>query len=514
MGEIWFKGFMCLAAIPVIVWESRASTSKSSKLSRICLILVTVVSVLAYFNFGRFHGSNYNRGWAGFQYRFVHQWEQFHYFLNAKYFKELRYDGLYVASIAAQQQSDPHLSTQEYIRDMRSNEIVPVAQLDALTHQVMERFTPERWSSFVLDNHFFVTNNNRNYLRLVRSDHGFNGSPTWATLALVFCSTLPANLNALFFLATLDIVFLALMFFAIYWAYGWRALCWTLILFGLSYSSRYYWNGGAFLRLDWLVASVIGLCMLKKQNYLRAGLLFGFAIMSRLFPLFFLIGPGILFFKDMVLHRSINWFVRLSMGIVISIALGFILGSIAGGGLKIWKEYVADIQKHRHTWLTNNVGLENILIYDSYTYRQDYVNWNLPEPWQPWQIYMDKNQEEQRIPIILVTVIFLMLFAKVTWQSNLDEAAVTSIVPIFALTLLTCYYWVMIILVGLKKGILGIVLVLILNALLFLVHILNDPIFEIIYGFMSWGLAVFFVLWLGYDFLARNRQAIRNTVQY
>ncbi len=496
---------MSVIAILVIIWESRTSTSQSSRLTKLCLLLTASVSMLAYFNFGVFHGSSYGGGWVGFQYRFTHKWEQFHYFLNAKYFKELRYDGLYVASIAAQRQSDPLLPIQEYVRDMHSNQIVPVAQLDAFTQEVIARFTPERWSSFVRDNHFFVTTSDSNYLRLVRSDHGFNGSPTWASIALFFCRTLPANLNTLFFLGTVDILLLGLMFFAINWAYGWRVSCWTLILFGLSYPSRYYWNGGAFLRLDWLVASVIGVCMLKKQNYIQAGFLFGYAIMSRLFPIFFLIGLCILFFKDIILHRPINWFVRLWSGLIISIALGFALGSIAGGGLKIWKEYAANIQKHRNTWLTNNVGLENILVYDSYTYNRDLVNWNLPEPWRPWQTYMVEVQKEKSFPIIVVTAISLVFIAKAAWQASLDEAAIICIAAVFVLTLLTCYYWVMLILVGLKKGNLGTILVLILNAILFGVHIFYDPVFEIIYGFMSWGLMAFFVFWLGHDLLAGNK---------
>lgn len=508
MGEIWFKGFISILAILVIIWESRASTLQSSRLSKLCLILITSASVLAYFNFGFFHGSNYAGGWLGFRYRFIHQWEQFHYFLNAKYFKELGYDGLYLASIAAQRQSDPLLPSQEYVRDMHSNQVVPVSQLEALTQQVVARFTPERWSSFVRDNHFFITTGGRDYLTLVRTDHGFNGSPTWAFIGQFFCRMVGANLNTLFFLGSLDILLLGLMFFAINSVYGWRVLCWTLILFGLSYPSRYYWNGGAFLRLDWLVASVLGVCMLKKQNYFRAGLLFGYAIMSRLFPVFILIGPSILFLKDVVQHRPMIWFMRLCTGLITSVALGFVLGSVTGRGVNAWNEYAADIQKHRHTWLTNNVGLENILIYDSYTYNRDLVNWKLPDPWQPWQAYMDEIQEERHIPILVVTAIFLVFVARVSWQATMDESAVISVAAIFALNLLTCYYWVMLILVGLKKGNLGTILVLILNAVLFGVHIFYDPVFEIIYGLMSWGLVAFFIFWLGYDLLAGTKQVV------
>ena len=45
-------------------------------------LLFLLVAVATYFNFGAFHFG-----------KFVHNWDTFHYYVGAKYFSELRYDG-------------------------------------------------------------------------------------------------------------------------------------------------------------------------------------------------------------------------------------------------------------------------------------------------------------------------------------------------------------------------------------------------------------------------------------
>jgi hypothetical protein len=75
----------------------RLSSDRWRRPLRRALAVLAAVSAAAYVNFGAFHGNGL----------FAHDWEQFHYFLGSKYFAEVGYDGLYVASMGAEMQGRP-----------------------------------------------------------------------------------------------------------------------------------------------------------------------------------------------------------------------------------------------------------------------------------------------------------------------------------------------------------------------------------------------------------------------
>src|SRR5215813_6189187 len=82
------------------------------------LIAAAGISAAAWFNFGFMHLPHG-----------VHLWEQFHYFLGSRYYAELGYDGLYVASLADQADHAPMGRVPEYVRDSRNNQVVPTESL-------------------------------------------------------------------------------------------------------------------------------------------------------------------------------------------------------------------------------------------------------------------------------------------------------------------------------------------------------------------------------------------------
>ena len=86
----------------------------------------------------------------------IHHWEQFHYFLGSKYFPEVGYDGIYVASLAAERELDLGQDPQPYMRDLRTNEVVPVGSLVNHMKEVRERFSDERWEIFREDVRYFL----------------------------------------------------------------------------------------------------------------------------------------------------------------------------------------------------------------------------------------------------------------------------------------------------------------------------------------------------------------------
>lgn len=494
--EIWIKGLLCLGALAVVVWRHRQRGRLGERSGQL-LAFTAVVAVAAYYNFGLFHGAGY-----------VHHWEMFHYYLGSKYFPELGYDGLYVASTAAQAESSPELPLQTQIRDLRTNTVVPTWAVADHRAEVRQRFSPQRWQDFKRDNLHFVLANDLGYLTKIRLDHGYNPTPTWTFMGRLFDRFVPATRTALMALGVLDPLLLAVMFFVVFRTMGSRVGCLCLIVFGLGYPWRFDWVGGAFLRQDWLVAVVLAICMVRQKRWASAGALSGYAATVRLFPLLFLFGLGVLLLRSVLRRESLGWALRFAAGLAVSVTLCVGAGCLAGRGPGAWPEFVRNIEKHEGSWLTNNVGLKNLFLYGPDTISRRMVSWSLPEPWAVWQAHMDTVSEARRLPIAAVTLGFLAVLACAAWNAPRHEAALLGVAVVFAVLLLTCYYWVMLLVVPMRRGWTATAGWLAINVALFGLDLLT-PAFEAIYGFMSWALAIFFLVWISRDALAviRRRSA-------
>jgi hypothetical protein len=494
--EIWAKAALALVALAVVLWRHRLGTRLPERRAGQLLGLVAVLAVVAYYNAGVFHG-----------HRFAHHWEQFHYFLGSKYFPELGYDGLYQASIAAQLESNPLLPVQEHVRDLRANTVVPFESTAKHRADVRRRFSPERWQAFVRDNRFFLEWNDLEYLRQIRTDHGYNPTPTWTFVARLFDRFVPASNRAMTLLGMLDPLLLAVMFWTIFRTYGGRVGCLAVIVWGLGYPWRFYWVGGALLRHDWLAAVVIAVCMLKRERYATAGALLAYATMVRIFPAAFLLGPAVLAIRGLLRKENLRWAGRFAAGFALSVVVCLTAGALSGRGVRAWGEFGRNLEKHRGTWLTNNVGLKNLVLYGPDTLQRTLVNWSLPEPWQPWHAAMDRLQAQRQVWIWLASALLLGLTAAAAWRAPRDEALVIGIAAVFAVTVLTCYYWAMLLLLALRRNLVGVVGVLALNLALFPID-RASPAWEMTYGIMSWALAALFLLWLLPDALTTLRELL------
>ncbi len=493
--EILIKGCLTVVALVAVIIRHRRPGSLAPEQAGTLLWMIAVIAVLAWPNFGRLHGT------SG-----IHHWEQFHYFLGSKYFPELEYDGIYAASLAAELELDRRQPLQSHVRDLRDNRVVPIAKVAEHRREVKNRFSKERWQLFVADVEYFLESNRYDYISRIRLDHGYNPTPTWTFVARVFSSFAPASDTSLTALAWLDPLLLGLMFWTILRTFGSRTLCLSMIVFGLGYPWRFDWVGGAFLRQDWLVAVGIAVCFMKKERNLAAGMLIAYATMVRVFPGAFLIGPAVVAVRCTLRERRIPaWTIRLGSGFVLGVILCLAAGSLTGSGPAAWFDFRDNLEKHHGTWLTNNVGLQNLLLYDRATLAREDVDFNLPEPWLLWQAKMDRLQGSKRSLIIGAAGLLLLVIALASWQLQAYEAAVLGVAATFAAVVLTCYYWVMMCLLPVGKGRWGPTAGwLALNLGLYALHLVT-PAFEMIYGAMSLALLVFFLAWMGPDALTTLR---------
>ncbi len=487
--EILIKGGLTLIALLAVIIRHRRPGKLTSEQAGTLLWTMAIVAVLAWPNFGRLHG---NSG--------IHHWEQFHYFLGSKYFPELGYDGLYDASLAAEAQLGLGRPVQGHVRDLRTNDVVPTVSLRAHRNEVRQRFTDDRWQEFEADVAYFLKSNDYRYLRSIRLDHGYNPTPTWTFTARLFSRYLPAGDSTLTLLAWIDPLLLAALFVMIFRTYGSRVGCLSLIIFGLGYPWRYDWVGGAFLRQDWLAATGIAICLMRKKTFVPAGILLAYATMVRIFPSAFLIGPVIVGIRQTIEMKQIpRWLIRLGSGFFLGAVIFLVAGALGGRGPQAWTEFRTNLDKHHGTWLTNNVGLENLLLYDSDTLTRKDVDFSLPEPWLHWQAKMDRLHTERQPIVMGVLALVLLVIAMAAWRQTPDQAALSGIFITFSGVILTSYYWVMLCLVPLgRRRWLPTAGWLAHNLGLYALH-LATPSFEMIYGTMSLALTVFFLAWFGPD---------------
>jgi hypothetical protein len=488
--ELSIKAGFTAAAFLAIV-QRREAVGLPPKKAGPALIALAIVAAASYYNWGTFHGSGY-----------VHHWETFHYVLGSKYFPELGYDGLYAASVAAEQETHPGHRPLRYVRDLRTNEVVPRTRLTGEMRRLRSHFTDERWEAFKHDNAYFIdrTASNPDYMRKIRVDHGYNPSPFWTYVGRLFDAHVPITHPFIQAITCVDPLLVALMFLVVFRTYGMRIGCISLIIFGLGYPWRFYWVGGAFLRYDWLAATVTGVCALKKERYAVAGVLLAYGALVRVFPVLFLFGLGVVALRALIRKESRGWIFRFAAGYAAMIALGVLAGSTVGHGFAAWPEFIENSKMHTATWLTNNVGLQNIFLYGPDTYLRRLVDGSLPEPFSPWHAHLTYLRH-QLMPLLVVAMgAMLALTGAAAWRSTPSEAAVLGLVPCFSLLLLTCYYWSMLLLVPFRRGTNTTLATLVLSSLLIFVHGLNGN-FEVRFGIGSWAMLALFVTWIGPDAL-------------
>jgi hypothetical protein len=490
-SELLAKGGLSLLALILVVWRHRKRGPLKDDQAGQALGVMAVVALLAYTNFGQFHHGG-----------LIHHWEQLHYFLGSKYFPEVGYDGIYSATLAAERELDLGHGIQSYVRDLRTNEVVPVRSLLNHMDEVRDRFTDERWQLFREDTRYFLEHNRYDYISNIRRDHGYNPTPTWTFSARLFSAWPSASNGTLTALAGLDWVLLGAMFVMIFRTFGSRVGCLAVIIFGLGYPWRFDWVGGAFLRQDWLAAVGIAVCLMQRRRFALAGGLVAYAFMVRVFPGGFLVGPAVVFVRHLFERRPIAWFWRLALGFVVGVVLCLAAGSLTGRGPQAWSDFKWNLGKHHGTWLTNNVGLKNTMLYDRATMRRDDVDFSLPEPWIRWQEKMNRLQEERRVWLLLATGAFLAVVAAASWRMEIHEAAVLGTAVAFAVVVLTCYYWVMLLLIPIGRGRWGPTAAWLgLNTGFFAIHLANHRTlsFELLYGLTSWVLMLFFLAWMAPD---------------
>jgi len=384
---------------------------------------LTLLGALAYINFGGLHTDG--TAW--------HLWDQYHYFVGSKYFPELKYDGLYVATIQARRETHPELPPPARVRDLRSGELVPLASVADHTAQVRSRFSDDRWQQFSADvSRFYLRDD-------IFLDNGLKATPTHIQVLRLFSSWQPFRTRSIALVAMLDFLLLGIGGYAVYRAFGLTTLAGVSLAFGIGFCSRYYWLGGAFLRHDWLVALLLAAACLQLGHIKSAAAAVAYASMVRIFPVLFVLPLVVYWLAKYRSGHSIRPLVAFSSVFALSAVSLFAVGWL--GQPDAWPQSISGLITHARTNFPNSVGLRIPFITGFANLHGDLVN--------PSTLYdyVDISRDYARLLsarlwlVILVTAIFVGLTLRAAWRAPTPAAAfVLGIALVFALTAPTCYY--------------------------------------------------------------------------
>lgn len=429
-----------LLVVGIFLWgfalEAKGQGKKLLRVRRGLLAFFGIVAVAGWFNFGKFHGGI-----------FVHVWEHYHYYIGAKYVPELQYARLYECSaIAEAELRGPAKVKARKLRDLAETNLIGSTD-DVLANpdRCKQHFTPERWTAFKADVQFFMRRMGDNQWERSQKDHGYNGTPWWGIAGTTLANLIgPASETSMNTLGLIDPILILLTFAAIWWAFGLESFTVAAVFFSVNYPSRYWWNGGAFLRYDYLAAALIGVALLKKGKPILGGMALAFGAAARLFPLFFIAGPvvqaGWRLFKDRKLpaeHRGI-----LIGGVI---ATAFLVPAslvVAKSDLEFYENFTHNTLKHSDTPLTNHMGMRTLLSWRPNENAKQLKDARAEDPFKRWKESRLENYRDLKWLFVLLNLAFLAAI----WRSTRDEpawvaAALSGTLMVTSATELTCYYY-------------------------------------------------------------------------
>jgi hypothetical protein len=308
---------------------------------------------------------------------FVHDTDMRIYQPFAKYFDELGYEGIYLASAQAYAEDERGGSIDAIgatkIRDLHDFRLRTVAEVRDDMSKVKQRFTPERWAAFKSDLVFFRAAMGPSFINTL-DDHGANAPPSWVWLARLAIGHVPATETTLTIAGFFDAVLFLAMAWAIWACFGLLPMLAAMTVFGATDLYMFGTNwAGATLRHDWLVLIGFAACALRKERWLLAGALLGAGTMLRVVPvvgLFGVVAPAIGWLVSRAIRRepiSVGALLseqRAAVRVVAGAALAMVAMFLISGALYSfgsWTNWLVRIKALNEDLATNEVDLRMLI---------------------------------------------------------------------------------------------------------------------------------------------------------
>ncbi len=330
-----------------------------------------VLGLLCFLNLGHPQFFDAGRG----QPTFLHHYDMRTYYPIAKYFPELRFDGVYAASamVVAEDRGGLDAMAGVGLRDLRTHEGTTVGAARPHLEAVRARFSPERWALFTKDMAYFRGAMGDGGFLGSMNDHGGNATPVWFLAARSLFAWTPASDGALWLGVVVDALLVLLAFIGLWRGFGLRTAFLGMTVFGAMdfYQFGSNWFGAA-LRHDWLALWCLSLWAMRAKHFRLAGVLLAWSALIRAFPAvaFFTVTVPVLWDLGAALRSggfsARAWalkqrdFFNLAVG-----ALGatLVLGtlSIAVFGAGAWAEWLRKVSLLDRDGHLNNIAVRTYL---------------------------------------------------------------------------------------------------------------------------------------------------------
>jgi hypothetical protein len=420
--ESLVRALVAALAGVLIVKESllKARQAPDPRVAVVSLGLLAALALGCYYHFGSLQFYDQGKG----RFTLAHSWDMRNYFPTVKYFPELRFDGVYMASLAAYLEIEGEGSLEPIrrvtLRDLRDNKIITVEEAVPQLEEVRRRFSADRWAEFKRDMEYFLRSMGATDYLGSMLDHGGNATPVWILAAWAILRDLPASETTLSLVSFIDPVLLLVLFVVLWRTFGARVMFYTVILFG---ATDFYQFGsnlmGSTLRQDWLVALGLGVCALKKERPFLGGMILAYGGLVRAFPalatlvlvvpLFwwvfdsFRTRPGRLSLR--ALRPADRSAVRALLGAAAAVLLLVGLSTAVFGWKPAWASWWTKIEMHAVGPSVNNVGLRNILGFRPQHTLRMLERQDTTHPWARWDAHQVENFEQLRPVFHIVCVL-------------------------------------------------------------------------------------------------------------
>ncbi len=420
----------------------------------IALVLLAVVSVGSYYHFGALQFGDQAHG----RRTFVHTFDMRHYFPQAKYPRELRFDGLYLASLAAYQDEFPNMKPEELanvrLRDLKNYEMRRGDQVGPELAEIKSRFSPTRWTEFRRDMRYFMDTMGPAYLGSMR-DHGGNATPVWLVPAWLIFRNTHATEASLSWAGFIDPALLLILFIVVGRTFGLRLMLYTAILFGATDFYNFDSNlMGSTLRQDWLVALGLGACALKRGRYVWGGFFLAHAGLIRAFPALaaaFLAVPALWWGIDhvraaktlptvaQIRQRHMDT-VRAVAGVVLGVVGLMALSTLIFGWSHSWQPWLQKIAIHANGPSANNVGLRNVMAFNPNLSAAALEGVRSPHGSDSWSEHQLSTLASRRVPFYLLVALGTLAALVAARGRTLYQAAMLGLLTVPILFYPSNYY--------------------------------------------------------------------------
>ncbi len=275
----------------------------------------------------------------------VQVWNVFHYWLNAKYIKELGYNDFYSCAYTA--------GGTEYFGDgaIRNLYTYEYSQPGALPPCPPENFSQARWQEFSDDLAWLRSRPGR-WTYLMR-DKGLNTTPTWLAMSERLANIAPAGTAGWWLILYADSVLLAAALVLVGFVRG-PQIASLMTIFLLTWVGTAPQLMGHWFQYLWLVLCLISLSGWHKKLYAVSGAALALAAALRIFP-------AVLFVWPLLHWRQVNrrfWLAAIATGLAAMLA-----GSFTSLGWSVWPQFIDKLLRHaRHIVIEpGNLGLRNLI---------------------------------------------------------------------------------------------------------------------------------------------------------